>query len=65
MYKLYLEFCNGTEGYYCFEHDERVRVSPTLMAFNIAKFPSEEAAERKAKRLIGAGYRIAYYEVVI
>lgn len=65
MYKLYLQFCNGSEGYYCFEHNESIRVSSSLMGFDIARFPSEEAAEAKARRLIGAGYRIAYYEVVI
>lgn len=61
MYALYLQFCDGKEGYYKYEEGGYVHYGPYRDATG---FPSRQAALAKARRLKGAGYRIAYYEAV-
>ena len=69
MYYLYLQFTSGSEGYY--SHEERnsdgsnsAYLANNQTNYTACAFPSYDAAKAKAKRMIDAGYRIAYYEIV-
>lgn len=63
-YYLYLQFTNGSEGYYSYECSGFAYVSShRSTGCTPAVFPSKEAATAKARRLCKAGYSIAYWEV--